>query len=250
MLPPINTPSTSVWISCQADRQHQRHLGWFQQGKKNKGTPKSGISEHLLLSGNCIHLLKWCVLWEIKSVFLSVLFSAAIMRRTVVCDHYILISVRIWAGGGYISLRVTMPTSAPVPVLTSAAQTQPTAQWDKLQRHNEIIDLFDRCSCWTLSLSYSCWASTTPWTPKRPPRPAVFLRTWSPSPSFTMWVAPRKSSSSPIWLSSPASAAKPQEIRDVTAPSTTQERVLVVRGGVLQSVLHEYLFPLLQPCLS
>lgn len=61
-----------------------------------------------------------------------------------------------------------------------------------------------------LSSFHSCWASTTPWTQKPPPHPAAFLRTWRPSPSSTTWDAPQKSSSSPIWSSSPASAAKLQ----------------------------------------
>lgn len=54
--------------------------------------------------------------------------SAAIMKRTAVCDHYILISGRIWDGGGSISLKGTMLTSALVPVLTYAVQTPPTAR--------------------------------------------------------------------------------------------------------------------------
>lgn len=58
----------------------------------------------------------------------SPLSSAAIMRRTAVCDHYILISGRIWAGGGSISLKGTMLTSALVPVLTYAVQTPPIAR--------------------------------------------------------------------------------------------------------------------------
>ena len=56
------------------------------------------------------------------------LLSAAIMRRTAVCDHYILISDRIWAGGGFISLRGTTLTFALVHVLTYAVQTPPTVR--------------------------------------------------------------------------------------------------------------------------
>ncbi|XP_037551471.1 transforming growth factor beta-3 proprotein isoform X2 [Nematolebias whitei] len=51
-----------------------------------------------------------------------------IMRRTAACDHYILIFVRIWAGGGSTSLKGTTPTSALVRVPTYAVRTPPTAR--------------------------------------------------------------------------------------------------------------------------
>ncbi len=79
------------------------------------------------------------------------LLSAAITRRTAVCDHYILISGKIWAGGGSISLRGTTPTSALVPVLTYAAQTPPTARWDKVPRHINVMNR--KCGSWSLSPS-------------------------------------------------------------------------------------------------
>lgn len=151
-----------------------------------------------------------------KGVIFSVFSSslAAIMRRTAVCDHYILTSGRIWAGGGSISLKGTTLTSAPVPVLTYAVLTPPIARWDKKQ--HLIIKLIKLLGKYVAnphlplcSSFHSCWACTTRWTPKHPPHPAVFLRTWSPSPSSTTWVAPLKSSSSPTWWSSPASAARP-----------------------------------------
>lgn len=110
--------------------------------------------------------------------------ASIIMRKTAVCDHYISISARTWVGGGFISLKGTMQTSALVPALTYAALTQPTAH---------------------------CWACTTLWTRRRRLHPAASLRTWSPSPSSTMWVARPKWSSCPTWSSSPASAAKDSE---------------------------------------
>lgn len=159
------------------------------------------------------------------------LSSAAIMRRTAVCDHYILISGRIWAGGGSISLKGTMLTSALVPVLTYAVQTRPIARWGKEPQHIKAMNLFGKMRLLILislcSFFHSCWACTIPWTLKHPRHPAVFLRTWSPSPSYTTWVAPLKSSSSPTWWSSPASAARLQgPTRDMRCggPSTAQER--------------------------
>lgn len=56
------------------------------------------------------------------------LLSVAIMRRTAVCDHYISISGKIWAGGGYTSPKGTMLTSALAPALTYVVQTPPTAR--------------------------------------------------------------------------------------------------------------------------
>lgn len=162
-----------------------------------------------------------------KSVIPSPFLSAAIMRRTAVCDHYILISARTWAGGGSISLKVIMLTSAPAPVLTYVALTPPTAR---------------------------CWAYTTPWTQRRPPHPAVSLRTWSPSPSSTTWVAPRKSSSSPTWLSSPASAAKrfwgPSERHGMwRLPALLRSGYEVLKGGGRRGTVCPP-FLLLQPCPS
>lgn len=55
------------------------------------------------------------------------------------CDNYILISVRIWAGGGYTSPKGTMPTSALVPVLTYAVQTPPTARWEKVPLLESVL---------------------------------------------------------------------------------------------------------------
>lgn len=67
----------------------------------------------------------------IKGDLVSHFWSAVIMRRTAACDHYILISVRIWVGGGSTSLKGTMLTSALARVPTFAARTPPTARWDK-----------------------------------------------------------------------------------------------------------------------
>lgn len=53
------------------------------------------------------------------------------MRKTAAFDHYILISVRIWVGGGFTSLKATMRTSALVLVPTFVVQTPPTARWEK-----------------------------------------------------------------------------------------------------------------------
>lgn len=55
------------------------------------------------------------------------------------CDNYILISVRIWDGGGYTSPKGTMPTSALVPVLTYAVQTPPTARWEKVPLLESVL---------------------------------------------------------------------------------------------------------------
>ncbi|CAI5696734.1 unnamed protein product [Oreochromis niloticus] len=65
---------------------------------------------------------------EGASGHLTPITASTITRRTAVCDNYILISGRIWAGGGFTSPKGTMPTSALVPVLTYAVQTPPTAR--------------------------------------------------------------------------------------------------------------------------
>ena len=90
----------------------------------------------------------------------------------------------------------------------------------------KLLILISSCSFF-----HRCWASTTHWIPKHLPHHAVFLRTWSPSPSSTMWVALQKLSSFQTWSSSPASAAKlrgfkpRQETWDEAARSTTRTRV-------------------------
>lgn len=93
-----------------------------------------------------------CYLWNQEGNQVSPFTSAAITRRTAVCDNYILISGRIWGGGGFTSLKGTMPTSALAPVLTYAVQTPPTARWEKEPQHIQAMSLFLKCGCWTLSL--------------------------------------------------------------------------------------------------
>lgn len=143
--------------------------GWQAAPKTPGLTPRGKIRAHLrveflnfsLVSG-CEAIGKKmyttlkivCYLQNEERNPLCPLLSAAITRRTAVCDHYILISGRIWAGGGSISLRGTTPTSALVPVLTYAAQTPPTARLDKVPQHLiKARNLFGKYGSWSLSPS-------------------------------------------------------------------------------------------------
>lgn len=132
------TPSPQLWISSVR----------LTSSTKTPGlTPRGKIRAHLRVEFlNFSHLWQWghrkeniylnlFVISEMKYVIPSPFFSAAIMRRTAVCDHYILISARTWAGGGSISLKGIMLTFAPAPVLTYAVLTPPTARWDKVPQY-------------------------------------------------------------------------------------------------------------------
>lgn len=71
--------------------------------------------------------------------------------------------------------------SGPCPYLRSADTTHSSVRKSATSRIRFGVW---KCACQPSSLLsssfHSCWACTTPWTPKRPPLPAVFLRTWSP----------------------------------------------------------------------
>lgn len=115
--------------------------------------------------------------------------------------------------------------SGPCPYLRSADTAHSSVS---SRRTRPSIRQTGRTGSWPLLcfVFRSCWACTTPWTPKRPHLLAAFLRIWSPSRSSTTWAVPPKSSSCPTWWSSPANAARSRGPRRQTRqlPTPTQER--------------------------
>lgn len=198
----------------QVDRQRQT-FGQTPRGK-TRGTPQSGISE--LHS----HLCPWGrrdsgrdTYATIKILFFMCLLACSNYEENC-CVRPLYINFRQDLGWKWIHQPEGYYAnfcSGPCPYLRSADTTH-----SSVRQRTQNIEVHYLCgrffsNLFSFFLSFSCWASTTPWTRKPPPRPAVFLRTWSPWPSCTTWVAPQKSSSSQTWLSSPASAARGQSVR-------------------------------------
>uniref|UniRef100_G3NXH4 Transforming growth factor, beta 3 n=1 Tax=Gasterosteus aculeatus aculeatus TaxID=481459 RepID=G3NXH4_GASAC len=108
---PSHAVSSGLGFLRQADKHHQRHLGRLQGGKIRARLRVEFLNSSLIFGRVPVGERK-----------------KSITRRTAVYAGYLLISGRIWAGGGSISLKGTTLTSAPARVLTCAARTPPTAR--------------------------------------------------------------------------------------------------------------------------
>lgn len=161
---------------------------WADSKREKKGTPKTGISElesHLWLRPRGRkYTLDLRVILQIKRVIIVSPFHFCSNYEENCCVRQLYINFREDLGWRWIHQPEGYYAnfcSGPCPYLRSADTTHSSVRKSATSRIRFGVW---KCACQHSSLLsssfHSCWACTTPWTPKRPPLPAVFLRTWSP----------------------------------------------------------------------